>query len=134
MNILRISKPQKWRKFKNSKPQTKLTRSYKNDCVSFVHSKQQILQWITAPTFSKILWTLRLTLIFRLNIFHSKTLYSYYYNYSFYGKENRLNWQNVQNLYTYECNLFMSFYIIISLYLYILRMNTFIVHQVHHTL
>ena len=29
MNISRISKPQKWRKFKNNEPHTKFTRSYK---------------------------------------------------------------------------------------------------------
>ena len=31
MNILRISKPQKWRKFKKNDPQTKFTGSYKKD-------------------------------------------------------------------------------------------------------
>ena len=40
MNILRISKPQKWRKFKKKNdPQTKFTGSYKKDCISFVNSK-----------------------------------------------------------------------------------------------
>ena len=63
MNILRISKPQKWRKFKNNDPQTKFTGSYKKDCISFVNNKWQILLWIIAPTILKILWPLPLMLI-----------------------------------------------------------------------
>ena len=39
MNILRISKPQKWRKFKKNDPQTKVTGSYKKDSISFVNNK-----------------------------------------------------------------------------------------------
>ena len=36
MNILRISKPQK---FKNNGPQKKFTGSYKKICISFVNNK-----------------------------------------------------------------------------------------------
>ena len=39
MNILRISKPQEWRKIKNNDLQTKFTGSYKKDCISFVNNK-----------------------------------------------------------------------------------------------
>ena len=40
MNILRISKPQKWRKFKKNDAQLKLTGSNKKDCISFVNNKE----------------------------------------------------------------------------------------------
>ena len=76
MNFLRISKPQKWRKFKKNDPQLKLTRSYKKDCISFVNNKEQILLWIIATTILKILSSRD---NFRLDIFHSKTLlYSFW--------------------------------------------------------
>ena len=39
------------------------------------------------------------------------------------------NQQNIQTLFTFEY-LFTLFYIIIFLYIYILRMSTFILHQV----
>ena len=76
MNILRISKPQKWRKFKKNDLQTKFTGSYKKDCISFVNNKYQILLWIIAPTTLKILPS---HANFRLDIFHSKTLLYYFW-------------------------------------------------------
>ena len=39
MNILRISKPQKWRTVKKNDSQTKFTGSCKKDCISFVNNK-----------------------------------------------------------------------------------------------
>ena len=39
MNILRISKPQKGRKFTNNETRTEFTGSYKKDCISFVNNK-----------------------------------------------------------------------------------------------
>ena len=75
MNTLRISKPQKWRKFKKNDPQTKFTGSYKKDCISFVNNKYKILLWIIAPT---TLRRLSSQANFRLDIFHSKTLLYYF--------------------------------------------------------
>ena len=76
MNILRISKRQKWRKFKKNDPQLKLTGSYKKDCISFFNNKEQIFLWIIATTILKILSSRD---NFRLDIFHSKTLlYSFW--------------------------------------------------------
>ena len=40
MNILIISKPQKWRQFKKNDPHTKFTGSYKIDCISFVNNNK----------------------------------------------------------------------------------------------
>ena len=76
MNILRISKPQKWRKFKKNDPQTKFTGSHKKDSISFVNNKYQILLWIIAPTTLKILSS---PANFRSDIFHSKTLLYYFW-------------------------------------------------------
>ena len=39
MNILKISKPQKWRKFKKNDLQTKFAGSYKRECIYFVSNK-----------------------------------------------------------------------------------------------
>ena len=77
MNILRISKPQKWRKFKKNDPQTKFSGFYKKDCISFVNNKNQILLWITLkPTTLKILCY---HAYLRLNISHSKTRLYYFW-------------------------------------------------------
>ena len=54
MNTLRISKPQKWRKFKKNDTQTEFTGSYKKDCISFVNNKKQIWLWIIVHTILKI--------------------------------------------------------------------------------
>ena len=43
----------------------------KKDCISFVNNEQQILFWIIAPAFSKILWHLPFMLIFRVDVLSS---------------------------------------------------------------
>ena len=43
----------------------------KKDCISFVNNEQQILLWIIAPAFSKILWHLPFMLIFRVDVLSS---------------------------------------------------------------
>ena len=63
MSILRISKPQKWTKFKSIEPKTKFTASYKKIVLFVVNNKWQISPWIIAPIISKILWPLLLILI-----------------------------------------------------------------------
>ena len=39
INMLRISKPQKWGECMNNEPQTKFTGSYKKGCIYFVNNK-----------------------------------------------------------------------------------------------
>ena len=108
------------------------TISIKKRLLGLIKEIAFLLLWIIAPIFWKIRWLLPLMLIFRLNIFNSKTfILIIILLYSFWGRENGLKPDKIYNM---NFHIWVSLYIIISLYEHILRMDAFILHQVHYTL
>ena len=72
MKVLRISKPQKWWKFKNNEPQTKFTGSCKKKIISFVKNSKFYYGYLHLPF--KNTFNSSYHANFRLDISHSKTL------------------------------------------------------------
>ena len=73
ISILIITMPQKGTQSQNKKPKTKFA-CLKVSVFVLIIQNCKFCWWIIAFTISGVLLTLRLILVFRLDIFHSKTL------------------------------------------------------------